>query len=302
MDFGDTNLVGQSLTFIYAQLYKAMSLIMKTACQRCHSEIPGDALAYICSYECTFCESCVLTLAFRCPNCRGELVPRPHRTADADMRRAKQMEAAVTEQKMKGQLQDAQVKLLRAQLQPHFLFNTLHSISALMHSDVRAADKMIARLGDLLRKSFEDHQIQETTLGRELDFATAYLDIEKIRFGERLKVTINAAPESLRAKVPALLLQPLVENAVKHGISQLTAGGEVRLDIALEERSLRIRITNDGPKLNGEISESDSKSGLGLRATRERLQALYEGEQALQIRSRPQGGAEVSIFLPFRPS
>src|SRR4051794_9873219 len=185
-----------------------MSLIMKAACQRCHSEIPGDALAYICSYECTFCESCVVALAFRCPNCRGELVPRPRRTSDAEMRMAKQVEAVVSEQKMKGQLRDAHVKLLRAQLQPHFLFNTLHSISALMHTDVKAADKMIARLGDLLRKSFEDHQIQETTLARELDFATAYLDIEKIRFGERLRVSINAVPDSLKAKIPALLLQP----------------------------------------------------------------------------------------------
>jgi LytS/YehU family sensor histidine kinase len=215
---------------------------------------------------------------------------------------AKQVEAVVSEQKMKGQLRDAHVKLLRAQLQPHFLFNTLHSISALMHTDVKAADKMIARLGDLLRKSFEDHQIQETTLARELDFATAYLDIEKIRFGERLRVSINAVPDSLKAKIPALLLQPLVENAVKHGISRLTAGGEVRVDIALDDRSLRIRINNDGPKLDGHISEADSKSGLGLRATRERLQALYERDQSLEIRPRPQGGAEVSIRLPFRAS
>src|SRR5436309_2593657 len=158
-----------------------MSLIMKTACQRCHSEIPADALAYICSYECTFCESCVLTLAFRCPNCRGELVPRPHRASDANLRRSKQLEAALDEQNMKGQLHEAQVQLMRAQLQPHFLFNSLQSISALMHTDVKAADKMMARLGDLLRKSFEEHQIRETTLARELDFAKAYLDVENSR-------------------------------------------------------------------------------------------------------------------------
>jgi two-component system, LytTR family, sensor kinase len=277
-----------------------MSLIMKAACQRCRSEIPGDALAYICSYECTFCESCVLTLAFRCPNCRGELVPRPLRAADANMQPPKQLESGLNEQSMKGQLQDAQVKLLRAQLQPHFLFNTLHSISALMHSDLKLADNMIARLGDLLRKSFENYEIQETTLARELDFVRAYLDIEKIRFGDGLRVVINAAPESLTAKVPALLLQPLVENAVKHGISQLTGRGEVRVDITTDQRSLHIRISNDGPKLHGKAAPSASASGLGLRATRERLQTLYERDQALHIQARPEGGAEVSIRIPFR--
>ena len=277
-----------------------MSLIMKAACQRCHSEIPGDALAYICSYECTFCESCVLTLAFRCPNCRGELVPRPQRTADAKMHRSKQLEASLNEQNMQGQLHEAQVQLLRAQLQPHFLFNSLQSISALMHTDVRAADRMMARLGDLLRKSIDEHQIRETTLARELDFAKAYLDVENIRFGERLRVTINAVPETLPAKVPGLLLQPLVENAVKHGISRLTAGGEVNIDIALDQNTLHIRINNDGPDVNQAISEADSMTGLGLRVTRERLQALYGKHQSLHIQARPEGGAEVAIRIPFR--
>src|SRR5207245_1081198 len=106
--------------------------------------------------------------------------------------------------------------------------------------------------------------------------------------------------ETLRANVPALLLQPLVENAVRHGISHLTNRGEVRVDIALEGTNLLIRINNDGPKFRAELAEANSTSGLGLRATRERLRALYEGDHALQIRARPEGGAEVSIRIPYR--
>jgi len=126
------------------------------------------------------------------------------------------------------------------------------------------------------------------------------LDVENIRFGERLRVTINAVPDTLPAKVPGLLLQPLVENAVKHGISRLTAGGEVNIDIALDQNTLHIRINNDGPDVNQAISEADSMTGLGLRVTRERLQALYGKDQSLHIQARPEGGAEVAIRIPFR--
>lgn len=125
---------------------------------------------------------------------------------------------------LEAQLAKARLQALKSQLQPHFLFNTLHSISALMLTDVPAADRMMTRLSDLLRMSFEDIGTQVTTLSRELEFVTVYLEIERIRFEDRLKIIFDIAPDTLDAEVPHLLLQPLVENAVRHGISRLSSG------------------------------------------------------------------------------
>jgi two-component system, LytTR family, sensor kinase len=200
---------------------------------------------------------------------------------------------------LQAQLSDAKLLALKNQLQPHFLFNTLHSISSLMLTDVRSADTMIARLSDLLRMSLEDDGTHLTTLKRELDFTQAYLDIEKIRFGDRLSVIFEVSPEALDAPVPHLLLQPLVENSIKHGISRCTSGGEIAIRANLSGEKLRVTVT-DRAANKAETGTGVPKLGIGLRGTRERLQTLYGDEQGLEIRNLGNSGVEVEILLPFR--
>jgi len=197
------------------------------------------------------------------------------------------------------QLTKARLQALKSRLQPHFLFNTLHSISALMLTDVLAADRMMTRLSDLLRMNLESDAAQVTTLSRELEFANGYLEIEKVRFDERLRVKLDIAPDALDAQVPTLLLQPLVENAVKHGISKRSEGGEIRIGATHDDRTLYLSIKDSGPGL-GDGGNFEQKGGVGLRATRDRLETLYGSEQSLDIRELPEGGVEVRVSIPFR--
>jgi len=201
---------------------------------------------------------------------------------------------------LQAQLSDARLLALKNQLQPHFLFNTLHSISSLMLTDVRTADTMIARLSDLLRMSLRDDGRHLTSLKRELDFAQAYLEIEKIRFGQRLRVKFDIAPEALDLKVPHLLLQPLIENSIKHGISRSNAGGEVTLRASLVDGRLDLIITDQlfgAPA--GDIPIPGM--GIGLKTTQERLKNLYGSEQDFETHLLTDGAFEVKISLPFRP-
>lgn len=198
---------------------------------------------------------------------------------------------------LEAQLATAHLAALKSQLQPHFLFNTLHSITALMHTDVGAADRMMARLSDLLRMSLDSDE-QITTLNHELEFVGSYLEIEKIRFADRLKVVLDIAPDTLDAQVPHLLLQPLVENAVRHGISRLSSQGEILISAYRDGRSLDLQITDNGPGLSGS-AEPSARSGIGLSATRERLRTLYGDDQSMEIKNVAAGGAEVSLRLPF---
>jgi signal transduction histidine kinase len=199
---------------------------------------------------------------------------------------------------LEGQLAKAHLQTLKSQLQPHFLFNTMHSISSLMLTDVQAADRMMTRLGDLLRMSLESAGTQTTTLKGELEFLNCYLEIEKVRFAERLNVTQDIAPEALDATVPHLLLQPLVDNAVKHGISKLPAGGKIRITVGVQDGQLQIEIGDNGPGLRRE--GAFSPSGLGLRITRERLESLYGPDQSVELLSVPGGGTITRICIPFR--
>jgi two-component system, LytTR family, sensor kinase len=201
---------------------------------------------------------------------------------------------------LQAQLSDAKLLALKSQLQPHFLFNTLHSISSLMLRDVQSADTMIARLSDLLRMSLEDEGQHLISLKRELDFTQAYLDIEKIRFGERLTVVFNVPPEALDVLVPHLLLQPLVENSIKHGISKRSAAGEIIVGARLNRGTLDLMVRDNGsgntkPGVPGALD-----SGLGLKGTRERLRTLYGDDQRLDINFLAEGAVEVTISLPFR--
>jgi two-component system LytT family sensor kinase len=199
---------------------------------------------------------------------------------------------------LEGQLAKARLQTLKSQLQPHFLFNTMHSISSLMLIDVVAADRMMTRLGDLLRMSLESAGTQITTLSRELDFLNCYLEIEKVRFEERLNITMDIAPETLDASVPHLLLQPLVDNAVKHGISKLPQGGQIGIAAHVVDEDLQIEIRDNGPGFRGDGSFSGG--GLGLRITRERLESLYGQDQSVELLSLPSGGTVTRICLPFR--
>ena len=195
-------------------------------------------------------------------------------------------------------LTEARLQALQMQLNPHFLFNTLHAISSLMHRDVEAADRMLVRLGDLLRRALDTSDTQEVTLREELDFLQRYTEIEQTRFGERLKIEMNIAPETLDALVPNLVLQPLVENAIKHGIEPHARTGRVEVQAAREGDSLRLQVCDNGAGLrNGNVVE-----GIGVSNTRARLKQLYAAAQSFELSNAAEGGVMVKIRLPFHTS
>ncbi len=191
----------------------------------------------------------------------------------------------------------AELQVLKMQLQPHFLFNTLHSISSLVPTNPRAAQQMICSLGDLLRLSLVREDLPETTLRRELDFLKLYLDIEKARFQDRLVTTIDVAAEVVDAKVPYLLLQPLVENAIKHGVSRRPGSGRVEISAFKDSGQLYIRVTND----NGVscAAPGADRMGIGLDNTRSRLRILYGPDARLSIQ-KPGERFLVEVCMPFR--
>jgi two-component system LytT family sensor kinase len=206
---------------------------------------------------------------------------------------------ALRRARLEARLAEAQLQVLRLQLHPHFLFNTLHTISALMHKDLRAADRMLALLGDLLRDSFERVGAQEVSLKQELGFLDRYLEIERTRFRDRLSVTVRVDPEALDAVVPNLLLQPLVENAIRHGIGRRQDAGRIEISARRENDRLDVRIRDDGPGLP-EGTETALRAGVGLANTAARLQQLYPNGHRFDLKNRPEGGLEVALEIPFR--
>ena len=201
--------------------------------------------------------------------------------------------------RLEAELVKSNLKALKSQLQPHFLFNTMHSISSLMFIDVRAADKMMARLSELLRMSLDDGTEQMTTLNKELNFVNGYLEIERVRFGERLSVALDVPADTLDAQVPHLLLQPFVENAVQHGISSLGSNGKIGICGRREGERLYLTIRDNGPGFDARQA-TRKESGLGIGTSRARLQALYGNNQSLNFTTPPDGGTEVTIRIPFR--
>ena len=196
-------------------------------------------------------------------------------------------------------LSEAQLQALKMQLHPHFLFNALNSIAALMHSDVEAADTMLVRLSDLLRRVLDQAGAQEVSLGQELDFLRPYLDIEKVRFQERLSVDFAIPPELLEARVPNLILQPLVENAIRHGIAPRTAPGRITVSAVREGETLHLEVRDNG---RGLFEGRAPDEGIGLSNTRERLQRLYGEAQSFTLVNLPEGGMAARISLPLRPA
>ena len=191
----------------------------------------------------------------------------------------------------------ARLQLLKTQLQPHFLFNTLNAISALVHTDVEAADHMLARLGDLLRLTLEDFGLHEAPLSRELQILRSYLDIEQVRLGPRLRVEWLIDPDTTDALVPTFLLQPLVENAIRHGIAPRPVPGRLEIRAERDGSTLCLQVRDNGPGVPAEICNGN---GVGLANTRARLFHLYRTAQQLEIQNDPDGGCIARIRLPFR--
>ena len=179
------------------------------------------------------------------------------------------------------------------QLQPHFLFNTLHAISALMYRDPEGADRMIARLSDFLRLTLDSTGVQRVTLKREMEYLDKYLEIEQVRFGERLKVHHDIAPDTLDLLVPNLVLQPLVENSVRHGIAPRASGGRIDIDARREGETLFISVSDDGAGSSGAIQE-----GVGLTNTRARLAQMYGGAARLDLTPANGSGFSSRLSIP----
>jgi two-component system, LytTR family, sensor kinase len=200
---------------------------------------------------------------------------------------------------LETQLSQAQLQALKMQLHPHFLFNTLHSISALLHRDTEAARKMITRLGDFLRLTLENSGTQEVTLKQEIEFLRCYLEIERIRFQDRLTTRVFVDPEVLDTRVPNLILQPIVENAIRHGVAPRSTPGEIEIRAKQEDGFLRIRIRDNGPGLPmNRTVDSLFKKGLGLMNTQTRLDRLYGDGHRFEIANDPSGGLAVTLKIP----
>jgi two-component system, LytTR family, sensor kinase len=206
-------------------------------------------------------------------------------------------EREITAADLRARLSEAQLEALRSQIHPHFLFNTLHAISTLMHRDVEAADRMLARLSDLLRLTMQHRDRNEISLRDELALVEHYIQIMRIRFGDRLTVTHRIATETLDALVPQFLLQPLVENALDHGIARTSGPGTIDISADTNEGKLEIAISDNGIHSNG--STGKKKSGIGLANTRRRLEQLYGQSQSISLEKLPDRGTRVTVAIPL---
>jgi signal transduction histidine kinase len=195
---------------------------------------------------------------------------------------------------LEGRLAQAELQNLKMQLHPHFLFNTLHTISVLMMRDTNLANRMVIRLSDLLRIALDSAGSQLVPFKQELDFLRGYLEIEQTRFQDRLTIDIDVPAAALYAQVPNLILQPLVENAIRHGLATRPGAGNIQIRAAVNGETLRLQVSDDGPGLNGEC-----KKGIGLTNTEARLRQLYGAAHKFEIGRSPSGGVEVTITIPF---
>jgi two-component system, LytTR family, sensor kinase len=212
------------------------------------------------------------------------------RSSQERERRAAELEARLT---------SAKLQALRTQINPHFLFNTLNSIATLVYVNPRAADEMLGDLSELLRRSLNSMDEQEIPLAQELEFIWAYIGIEQRRFGERLRVEQMVPEELMKALVPALILQPVVENAIRHGIEPRRGPGLISIEAKQEDKHLHLIVRDNGRGLPGADLNSSGRRGIGLANTQARLQGLYGQDQSFAFgRAEPQG-CRVDIHLPF---
>jgi len=200
--------------------------------------------------------------------------------------------------RLNEQLSKAQLNALRRQIEPHFLFNTLNAIAGLVREQRNdAAVSMIAGLSDFLRRVVNDSDRQQVSLSDELEFTQKYLEIQKVRFADRLTFSVDVPAELLSGQVPSLILQPMVENAIKHGIAKRVQGGAIDIAASRSEGTLTLRIYNDGPTLPSGWEETTS--GIGVRNVRTRLRSLYADNFEFTLRNR-RGGVEASLSIPFK--
>jgi len=199
--------------------------------------------------------------------------------------------------RLQAQLAEARLSALRSQIDPHFLFNTLNAVSALVERDPRGVRRMIARLSELLRHSLEGASEPVVTLRQELAFADRYLEIMRIRFQGSLEVETKVDDEAMDALVPSLVLQPLVENAVKHGVGRLKGVGRIEIEARRDGGRVVLRVRDNGPGMEG---DGPPREGVGLRNTRERLDTIFGRDGSLDIEGRPGAGTRVRIRVPYR--
>lgn len=200
---------------------------------------------------------------------------------------------------LEAQLAQARLAALRMQLQPHFLFNALNSISVLMREDVEAANRMLVELSNLLRLTLATDTAHEISLKKEIELIESYLLIQQTRFQDRLQVSMMIDPTALDTLVPSLILQPLVENAIKHGIAARAGNEKIEIRAERSNGTLKLQVRDNGPGLTGNPGESH-QLGIGLSNTRDRLERLYGGKQRLELANHDEGGVCAIIVIPFR--
>jgi two-component system LytT family sensor kinase len=214
-------------------------------------------------------------------------------------RRYREREVAAAD--LRARLSEAQLDALRSQIHPHFLFNALHSISTLMHRDVESADTMLTRLSDLLRVTMKHHGNNEITLRDELELVDNYIEIMRVRFGDRLTVVRNVDPDALDVLVPQFILQPLVENAFDHGIARTPGASIIELGAVRSGGRLELSVSDDGRGASA-LPPDGRKNGIGLTNTRLRLEQLYGSQQSMSLEKLPYRGTRVAIAVPWRIS
>jgi LytS/YehU family sensor histidine kinase len=212
-------------------------------------------------------------------------------------RKARERELRASQ--LETRLAQAQLDALRMQLHPHFLFNTLNSISVLMAEDVKAARRMLIRLSDLLRASLENEGAHEVSLKEELEFLKNYLEIEQTRFQDRLTVRLDVDPAALAARVPNLILQPLVENAIRHGVAPRASAGLVEIRARRQNGMVQLQVRDNGAGL-ASASPEQLSDGIGLSNTRARLEQLYGASHQFEMTNADGGGFVVTLSIPFR--
>jgi two-component system LytT family sensor kinase len=196
---------------------------------------------------------------------------------------------------LEARLAETRLQLLRMQLQPHFLFNTLNTISELVHEAPETADRMISRLSQLLRETLRSGDEPFVSLTRELELLDSYIDIQRTRFGDRLHVAVDAQADALTAAVPSLLLQPLVENSIRHGLAR-TGSGRIEIRARRDGSNLLLQVQDDGKGL----TTGPEREGIGLGNTRARLDTLFGSAFTLDVTNAESGGTLVSIAVPYR--
>ena len=210
----------------------------------------------------------------------------------------KQKEVAAS--RLETELIGAQLRALRMQLNPHFLFNTMNGVSSLMRADVDAADAMLEQLSRLLRMTLDRGDLQEVSLREEIEFVQLYLEIQRSRFGERLRYEIDVPAGTLDARIPTMILQPVVENAYRHGISVSSGPGLIRITAMTTGQTLIVKVLNTGLGLNAQVTDQKNRSGIGVANVKSRLQLHFQTNQSFVLEEIEPGLTEARLTMPWR--